>query len=349
MLRPERLNDAFPTWFSGGGIFSALQDLTPGVPWKTLNIAAQLDLEYHGNVSGQKIVSPLIRSIQSGEALTPQEAASLAGIIETLNRVNWTKEYETLSVQYAPIENYDMTEVMTNDQTATQFGHTNTMTNNLSHTKTGTEQQTPNTTETRTDDLEQVTDSTETQTPNTTETRTDDLEQTTDSTETGTPATTSTTTPNTTTATDVFGFNSSTAVPAGTQTMTGSTTTTLSGTDTKDVDATVTNSGTVTTRRTGTDTKDVDSTVSNSGTVTTARTGTDTMTYNTTDADTGMQTNAESGTNTTTRNYRLTRSGNIGVTTSQQMLAQERDAWIWNFFREIVFPAVDRVLTIPIY
>ena len=73
------------------------------------------------------------------------------------------------------------------------------------------------------------------------------------------------------------------------------------------------------------------------------------MTYNTTDADTGMQTNAESGTNTTTRNYRLTRSGNIGVTTSQQMIEQERNVWIWNFFREIVFPAVDRVLTIPIY
>ena len=45
----------------------------------------------------------------------------------------------------------------------------------------------------------------------------------------------------------------------------------------------------------------------------------------------------------------LTRSGNIGVTTSQQMIESERQLWLWNFFYKVVFPDVDKVLTLAIY
>lgn len=44
----------------------------------------------------------------------------------------------------------------------------------------------------------------------------------------------------------------------------------------------------------------------------------------------------------------LTRSGNIGVTTSQQMIQSEIDLWKWNFY-ESVFDDVDKVLTINYY
>lgn len=89
-----------------------------------------------------------------------------------------------------------------------------------------------------------------------------------------------------------------------------------------------------------------------------ANTGTNQMTYNTQDADTGTQTDAHTGTqteadtgsDTSTRNYRLTRAGNIGVTTSQQMIESERNLWrLWDFFRGVVYPDIDRVLTIEIY
>ena len=50
-----------------------------------------------------------------------------------------------------------------------------------------------------------------------------------------------------------------------------------------------------------------------------------------------------------THSHTLTRSGNIGVTTSQQMLQSERDLWVWNFYRDFVFPCVDSILTLPIY
>lgn len=44
----------------------------------------------------------------------------------------------------------------------------------------------------------------------------------------------------------------------------------------------------------------------------------------------------------------LKRSGNIGVTTSQQMLQSERDLWTWVFFDE-VFRNLDSVLAIEVY
>lgn len=44
----------------------------------------------------------------------------------------------------------------------------------------------------------------------------------------------------------------------------------------------------------------------------------------------------------------LKRSGNIGVTTSQQMIESERQLWFWNFF-ENVFADIDKILVLKIY
>ena len=43
-----------------------------------------------------------------------------------------------------------------------------------------------------------------------------------------------------------------------------------------------------------------------------------------------------------------TRSGNIGVTTSQQMAQSDIELWRWNFFYE-VFADIDKVFTISTY
>lgn len=47
-------------------------------------------------------------------------------------------------------------------------------------------------------------------------------------------------------------------------------------------------------------------------------------------------------------NTTLTRSGNIGTTTSQMMIGSERELWLWDYF-EIVFSDIDKMLTLPIY
>lgn len=45
---------------------------------------------------------------------------------------------------------------------------------------------------------------------------------------------------------------------------------------------------------------------------------------------------------------KITRSGNIGVTTTQQMLTAERELWFWNYFDKI-YKDVDNVLALAIY
>lgn len=305
--KQTRLNDVFPDWLTGGGIFSTLQ--TFPVPWKSENISAALDMEYHGNVSGEKIVSPLVEKIRDRETLTETEKTMLATSILAVCGVNWGKQWETLSLEYNPIENYSMREQMTNDETVTEYGKSTSRTDNLTHKKTGTETATVDGMDTQTDDL--------THKKTGTETRTDDL--------------TDTTTPNLTTnkADTVHGFNSNEGIPTGEQAQTAT--------------------GTNTVTHDGTEQRQYDLIDADTGTQTTKRTGTDETTFNTTNTDTGTQTVLDGGSDTQTRNYTLTRSGNIGVTTSQQMLESERMLWIWNFFRDVVFPDIDRVLTLQIY
>lgn len=208
-----------------------LQDYT--VPWQDSDIALALDIDYYGNSSGEKYVSPLINKIMSGDTLTTAEKELLAVTILALCGVNWAKEWETLEAEYNPIENYRMTETMTDDETVIDYGHT------VEHS--GTETTTP--------DLTQNRDST------------------------------------------FHGFNSTDGVPLSGETATA--------------------------------------------------TGTNELELDTADA--------ESGRDTHTRNYELTRSGNIGVTTSQQMLESERALWVWNYFLDVVFPDLDRILALEIY
>lgn len=303
----QRLNDAFSDWLTGGGIFSALQAFD--VPWKDEDISNALDVEYHGNISGDKIISPLVEKIKTGVTLTEAEKTLLAVTILAICGVNWTKQWDTLSFEYNPIENYRMTERMENDESVTEYGKSTTRTDNLTHRKTGTETADIDETDTRTDNLTHLKSGSETRTDDFTDIATPDL--------------------TTNTGNTVHGFNSAQGVLADEQvgTQTGTTTTTREGTQQTQYDLSDTDTGTQ---------KNV-------------REGSNETTYNTTDADTGTQTLLDGGSDTHTRNYELTRSGNIGVTTSQQMVESERSLWMWYFFNDVVFPDIDRVLTLQIY
>ena len=83
-----------------------------------------------------------------------------------------------------------------------------------------------------------------------------------------------------------------------------------------------------------------DLTENETGTDTTDKTNTDT--YNRSYTETGTDTTAGMS------SRKLTRKGNIGTNTFQNLLQQERSLWMYNFFEQ-VFKDVDSVLTIPIY
>ena len=222
MNEKKRLIDVWDDWLTGGGVFSVLEDLEgASIPWADDDLAPFLDAEYYGNISGDKLISPLLEKMVEGAVMTDLEKSFVATTILSLFNTNWIKEWATLAAEYNPIENYSMTEEMTDDQTVSEYGKIHTREDNLKDES----------------------------------------------------------------KTAIYGFNSSEA--------------------------------------------------SDTGSGETSRTG--------------SVTDRDSGEDTHTRNYTLTRSGNIGVTTSQQMLQSERDLWKWNFFRDVIFPDLDKVLTLQIY
>lgn len=204
MNKQLTLNQVIPNWMNNG-IFTALNQLD--VPWKNEISADLLDLEYHGNVSGEKLISPLVQKLLENDVLSQSRIITLANILLAQNRNQWNKLYNIYRLDYNPIENYSMVE-----------------------SEDGTD--------TRTDDFENNNTSTDQQ----------------------------------------WAFNSA-------------------------------------------DWNNVNKNQMNS-------------------------TNAGTSTNQNTRT--LTRSGNIGVTTSQQMIESEIELWKWNFI-ERLFEDVDRLLTLKIY
>lgn len=164
----------------------------------------------------------------------------------------------------------------------------------------------------------------------------------------------------------VEGTESSTRTPDLTKGDTGTVQTT--GQDKRTPNLTKTNTGTVNNEGSGTNTNqngiwgfnsseavpsdmsDGRATNENTTTGNLSETQTGTDTTDRTNTDTYNRSYTETGTDTTagTSSRKLTRTGNIGTNTFQNLLQQERNIWMYDFFEQ-VFKDVDSVLTIPIY
>lgn len=103
------LNNLYKDWVEGKGVLSILTD-NYDVPWKNKVEGSILDLDFHGNHSGQKIISPLVRSLISKDGLSDSTKVKLAGVIFYRNNLNWSKLWETMILEYNPLENYRATE-----------------------------------------------------------------------------------------------------------------------------------------------------------------------------------------------------------------------------------------------
>lgn len=105
----KKLNNYF-NWKTGNGIFYYLQELD--VPWKNLDISNILDIQYHGNYSGSKVIAPLVEAfLTEDDILTEEDKRMLAMTLYELYKVQWDRLYKILSLEYNPIENYDGKEV----------------------------------------------------------------------------------------------------------------------------------------------------------------------------------------------------------------------------------------------
>lgn len=76
------------------------------------------------------------------------------------------------------------------------------------------------------------------------------------------------------------------------------------------------------------------------------QTGSNTLTYG---AGQNERYNQDSGTDVSDHEYKFTRKGNVGVTTSQQMITQERKLLMFDYFNEVVFPDIDNIIAMSVY
>lgn len=103
--RPQ-ISEVFPDWLTGDGIFSTLYTQFE-LPWEDVIPAADLDLEYFGNHSGDKFVSPLVsKLLDSDGELSAANKIKLAKAIYSMNSINWTKLWEAVNEEYDPLQNY---------------------------------------------------------------------------------------------------------------------------------------------------------------------------------------------------------------------------------------------------
>ena len=107
-MNTPTLNDLFPDAIQGqAGIFRYLNEFD--VPWKELNIHENLDSLYYSR-SGNKSSAPLVMAYVRDGAIVGEDYYYIAHAVFTIFGVNWQKLYDTLFLEYNPIENYRMTE-----------------------------------------------------------------------------------------------------------------------------------------------------------------------------------------------------------------------------------------------
>lgn len=283
-----KLNEVF-TDYINNGIFTFLNSLD--VPWKDKNIYKQLNLQYYGNISGKKETSPLVDSLIVENNLTDNSKTMLAMSIFSIYSNKWSRLYRILSLEYEPIENYNMNETekitSTNENTDTITTNT-TNSNDVTETNTGTN--TANDSESTTG-KNNITDSRTIAENN-----------------------------NVTNNNSLYGFNSTSGVNSDSQNGTETRNTTDNNIHNDDLKGTRTNehSENINTSKVTAQKNDI--------------------------KDVKDGTHTENGSQDRT----LSRHGNIGVTTSQQMINSEIELWQWDFFSG-VFKDIDKILTIQTY
>lgn len=264
---------------------------------------------------GERTVAPLINFYIRDGTIPESSLTEISKIILSYYKDKWDRLKKLLKIEYDPIHNFS-DEIKESISDSTEESDSKTVTT----TKTGnsTNQRTNDTTDTTTNNLEETVtnDLTKTETNNLKTTDTKNLTNTIQG----------------TVENQVQGFNSTSYVNSDKDVQSSSQSET--GTDTID------KTGTVSTTDTGSSTK------ANTGNSALKKTGTivDLLTNNLTDETTLSDTTN----NTYTRQRMMSRIGNIGNITTQQMLNQEIELWKWNFINQVL-EDVKQLTTLQIY
>ena len=338
-----KLIDVFPDYYIGDGIFDALRTIDSDGDFPWLTFSGVLDIEYIGNHSGEKTVGPLIDKFikmnrdaeqENPYTLTTAQKTSLANILKVKYGNKWKRLYAVEQAEYEPIENYRMEELETPDIT-----RKHSVSDDYSATDTRRTERDISRSETPSDDYKITDTRTIDRDITRTEEATDDYIKTNErKTQTDFDVVTTTNTDAST-----YGFNSNSPVPTS-EASGDSTVHTIGDANNNVVTDNETQTGGTVTRETADAADNVETSEhTQTGGITVRETASaNSNVEEITKTQTGYTQSTETGTRA------LTRSGNIGVTTSQQMLESEIALWQWNFI-ESVYTDIDTILTIQIY
>ena len=360
------LREVFTGWKLGNGIFSYLANATT-LPWASEASVdnSVLDISYFGNHSGSKFCAPLVKMLLEDGEVPSASREIIAKIIVSKYFRNWKALWDTNVAVYDPLNNYDITEERELEATRDETKETNgtlkrTGTDTLAHGRIESTDYSDSESETveygkidTTTHGKQTSDALlhgENETITHGKTVTDTMQH----------GKTETTTHGKTTTDErvVWGFNSPVATPSPTERDTvaesGTTAVADTGTDTD----TAVESGTTQTAHSGTDTRTIgesgttrvaesgedETTISKSGDKTITNSGSDTQTKNLQDKNDVIETIDHDATESESTH----RFGNIGVTTTQRLIQEERELWLWNYFEQ-VFQDLDRELALAFH
>lgn len=349
------------------GIFTTLQNYN--VPWANLNIDQALNLAYYYNHSGQKNISPLVSGILgSSTTLTSNQIDKIGKVVYSLNSQNWQYLWNAIFADYDPIENFNGVEEEKITNSGSRSGTTsnnNTGTDTLEHSGTVSSDKTESSksSDSGTDSTSHT--GTRTSADSGIDSQTSSVEETTvnsgndTTTNTGTvTSSNSTEDGTTTTSNEIYGYNSTDAANDSKSTVVVNQTVK----DTRADDLTTTLNHGLSQSHTGTNkestsygksntlTDDLSDSISYGHVVDLNIDNKDLITYNNSDTRTldlkNSGSNSEESSGTTERS--LSRHGNLGVTTSQQMIESEIELRKKNYFN-IIMQDIDHYLALSIY
>lgn len=314
----RQIKDAFPDAYTGGGLFSKFASPVWAAEFNALDLDILFITRY-----GEKLQSPFTEHFDKGDGVSPADVEAMARTLYSINRSAWEHLWKANIAEYNPIDNTDAYITITDTHEDSRSGTAETA-------GTGTVKHDTESNETTTGGGTIKHDTTENKSTagggTVTHTIDEDTTGKTDGTSEGSGNVDN----------DIYGFNSSAAVGDSKSANTTNASANSTSSGTRDVTDTENRNTTDTTTGTGSDTETRNTTDTKTGT------GTDTETRNTTD----KTTHAESGTGTDTHEEH--RHGNIGVTTSAQMITGEIELWKWNFM-DSVFSDICKYIALSIY
>lgn len=351
----------FPDYLNSDSLFQKMVPL--GAPWAS-SIGKSMDLSYFAMYSGIKQPTFFVRTTMGQNQVANSQL--LAQTLWDIYGKNWSRLWEDYVSVYNPIENYNLNETVERDQTDdSTIGRKGT----LSSVVDTTSNQDGTTTGTSSLEHGHIIDTTDERNIDNTSDGTSEVQfghvvDTTDNKYTTTAVDSTSSLQHgqiisnqNTLDQSRYGFNSTEQVPTDTQTEGGSQTHSGTDTTTDHNESTVSDNDTITQTNSGTDKTitHTESTTSDNDTTKQTNSGTDTTnskentSLDVTSKDTRTDTTTDDTTATDTISETITRkrSGNIGVTTTQDMLLQDFELWKWNFFFQ-VFEDCDKFLCLSV-